>query len=102
MRHEPRNPRALFSLGVHALQRGDVKTSLELLASARAVAPRDLLVLLMLGNACRQAGDAAGEREALDTALAVDAYYLPALLARGSWFERKETRMPQRPRMPTR
>ena len=88
LRHEPRNPRALFSLGVHALQRGDVKTSLELLASARAVAPRDLLVLLMLGNACRQAGDAAGEREALDTALAVDAYYLPALLARGSWFER--------------
>ncbi|HET7610080.1 MAG TPA: aspartyl/asparaginyl beta-hydroxylase domain-containing protein, partial [Gammaproteobacteria bacterium] len=32
--------------------------------------------------------DAAAEREAIEAALALDAYFLPALLAKGSWFER--------------
>ncbi|RPI62447.1 MAG: aspartyl/asparaginyl beta-hydroxylase domain-containing protein, partial [Lysobacterales bacterium] len=33
-----------------------------------------------------------GEREAIEAALAVDAYFLPALLAKGSWLERFGTR----------
>ncbi len=85
---EPQHPQALFSLGIHALQRGDIRRSHELLVAARAGAPRDLLVLLTLSSACRQAGDSAGEREALEAALAIDAYYLPALLVKGSWLER--------------
>lgn len=88
---EPQNPQALFSLGIHALQRGDLKASQELLNKARAVAPRDLLVLLTLGNVHRHRGDTAAEREAIDAALAVDAYYLPALLARAGWLERFAT-----------
>ena len=88
LRIEPRNPKALFSLGVHALQRGDVNGGHSLLISARASAPNDLLILLTLGTACRLRGDAAGEREAIEAALVVDAYFIPALLARGSWFER--------------
>ena len=63
LRFDPRNPKALFSLGVHALQRGDLKSAHELLASARAVAPNDLLVLLTLGTAHRMRGDASAERE---------------------------------------
>jgi aspartyl/asparaginyl beta-hydroxylase (cupin superfamily) len=50
--------------------------------------PRDLLVLMTLCAACQQRGDAEGEREAIEAALAVDAYFLPALLAKGSWLER--------------
>ena len=88
LRIDPRHPKALFSLGIHALQRGDLQSSFDLLSSARAVAPTDLLVLLTLGNVNRHRGDAAAEREAIDAALAVDAYYLPALLARANWFER--------------
>lgn len=85
---EPRNPQALSSLGIHALQRGDLKASRDLLSSARAVAPRDLLVLMSLANVHRHGGDSAAELEAIDAALAVDAYYLPALLARAAWLER--------------
>ncbi|HET7812615.1 MAG TPA: aspartyl/asparaginyl beta-hydroxylase domain-containing protein [Steroidobacteraceae bacterium] len=88
LRLDPRNSKALFSLGVHALQRGDLKSAHDLLAAARAVAPNDLLVLLTLGTAHRLRGDANAEREAIEAALAVDAYYIPALLARAAWFER--------------
>lgn len=85
---EPHHAQALFSLGIHALQRGDVEKGYELLCTARTQAPADLVVLSALGNACRQRGDPEGEREAIDAALTVDAYFLPALLAKASWFER--------------
>ena len=88
LRIDPRNPKALLSLGVHALQRGDVNAGHSLLTSARAVAPGDLLILLTLSSACRLRGDTTGEREAIEAALVVDAYYIPALLARGNWHER--------------
>jgi len=88
LRIDPRNPKALFSLGVHALQRGDVNAAHSLLTSARAVAPNDLLNLITLSSACRLRGDTGGEREAIEAALVVDAYYIPALLARGHWHER--------------
>lgn len=85
---EPQNAQALFSLGVHALRRGDVVSAYDLLRAARSVSPDDLLVLLTLGAACRQRGDGEGEREAIEAALAVDAYCLPALLAKAGWIER--------------
>lgn len=85
---EPQHPRALCSLGVHALQRGDADGALEFLSAARKHEPEDFVLLMALSNACRQRGDADGEREAIDAALAVDAYFLPALLARAGWLER--------------
>lgn len=87
-RHEPRNPRALFSLGFHALQRGDLGTATRLLTEACQVAPSDLLARMTLVAAHRAAGDSVAERAAIEAALAVDAYCLPALLAKASWFER--------------
>jgi aspartate beta-hydroxylase len=92
-KREPQHPRALFSLGVHALQRGDGAVARELLSAARALMPRDLLVLMTLCAACQSLGDAAGEREAIEAALVVDAYFLPALLAKGRWLERFGTRV---------
>jgi len=85
---QPRHPKALFSLGVHALKRGDTRNARELLTAARKESPRDLLVLMTLAAALRQVGDAEAEREAIETALALDPYFLPALLARSSWLER--------------
>jgi aspartyl/asparaginyl beta-hydroxylase (cupin superfamily) len=87
-RLEPENPKALFSLGVHALQRGELQTAHDLLKAARAAAPRDLAVLLTLATACRERGEEHAEREAIDAALAVDPYFVPALLARAGWLER--------------
>jgi aspartate beta-hydroxylase len=88
-KREPNNPKALFSLGAHALQRGDLKGARESLAAARIVAGRDQLTLLTLANVCRLQADTAAEREAIDAALAVDPYYIPALLAKASWLERQ-------------
>jgi aspartyl/asparaginyl beta-hydroxylase (cupin superfamily) len=84
---EPQHPKALFSLGVHALQRGDTLNALELLRAARTAAPTDRLVLMTLCAACHHRGDAEGEREAIEAALALDPYFLPALLAKARWLE---------------
>jgi aspartyl/asparaginyl beta-hydroxylase (cupin superfamily) len=89
---DPKHAQALFSLGVHALRRGDALAARDLLIAARAEAPTDRLVLMTLCAAQRHLGDAAAEREAIEAALALDAYFLPALLAKGSWFERFGTR----------
>lgn len=85
---EPNNAKALFSLAVHALRRRDIAGAGALLEQARAAAPQDLLILHTLGIARRDAGDDAGEREAIEAALALDPYHLPALLAKGAQYER--------------
>ena len=85
---EPQHPKALFSLGAHALKRGEVAIACDLLRAARTAAPGDLLVLMALATACRQHGDAQAELEAIQAALAVDAYFVPALLAKAGWLER--------------
>jgi aspartyl/asparaginyl beta-hydroxylase (cupin superfamily) len=89
---DPQHPRALFSLGVHALKRGDGAGAHALLTAARKLVPNDLLVLMTLCAACQQLGLAEGEREAIEAALTVDPYFLPALLAKGGWLERFSTR----------
>jgi len=87
-RRDPQHPRALFSLGVHALKRGDGVAAHDLLTAARKLVPSDLLVLMTLCAACQHLGRAEGEREAIEAALVIDPYFLPALLAKGSWLER--------------
>jgi aspartyl/asparaginyl beta-hydroxylase (cupin superfamily) len=89
---DPRNPKALFSLGVHALQRGDLNAADELLRAARAVAPGDPVILMTLVNVHRQRGDRDAEREVIDAVLSLDAYFLPGMLARANWLERFDTR----------
>lgn len=87
-RRDPRHPRAAFSLGVHAMQRRDFSTACQLLAEARKLAPQDLFTLLTLSKARQHAGDDKGEAEALDAALTIDPYYLPALLSKAQRMER--------------
>lgn len=87
-RLDPQHPKALFSLGVHALQRRELAPAIELLCAARAVAPADPVILMTLVNAYAQQGDRDAEREVIEAVLALDAYFLPALLARAHWMER--------------
>jgi aspartate beta-hydroxylase len=87
-RLDPRNARAAFSLGVHAMQRRDFAGACALLEEARAASPQDLFTLLTLSKARREKGDEGGEGEALDAALAIDPYYLPALLGKAQRLER--------------
>ena len=85
---DPRNARALFSLGFHALQRGDADAAVRMLTAACQEAPHDLLARMTLAAAQRARGDAEAERAAIEAALAADAYFLPALLAKAGWYER--------------
>jgi aspartyl/asparaginyl beta-hydroxylase (cupin superfamily) len=85
---EPVNPQDFCSLGIHALQRGDVDAAIEYLKSSRAAAPNDILTLMTLAAAHRQRGNAVDERAAIDSALDVDARFIPGLLAKGDWMER--------------
>jgi aspartate beta-hydroxylase len=85
----PGHVQALFSLGVHAFQRGDVAAALELLQQARARAPRDPMILLTMGRVHREAGRPDQEWGALVAALEIDPYFLPALLGKGEFLEQQ-------------
>ncbi|HSD68146.1 MAG TPA: aspartyl/asparaginyl beta-hydroxylase domain-containing protein [Woeseiaceae bacterium] len=88
---EPTHPQALCSLGIHALQRGDVDTALGFLETSRAAAPGDTLTLMTIAAAHRHAGNAAGEREAIDAVLETNSNFVPALLLKADWMERNAT-----------
>lgn len=87
-RLQPNNPQALYSLGVHAFQRRDFSAATDLLRAAHRSAPNDPLILHTLGVVRRDAGDAAGEWDAIQASLAADVYFLPGLLAKGNFQER--------------
>lgn len=85
---EPRHSRALFNLGLNTLLKGDAHEARAVLGAARDEAPRDLPILMALSTACRRCDDREGELEAIGAALAIDADFLPALLAKGTWLQR--------------
>lgn len=87
-RRDPRNPKAAFSLGVHAMQRRDFAVAILLIEEAQQASPGDPFILLTLSRAKREAGDEAGEGFAIEKALAIDPYYLPALLTKAQRLER--------------
>jgi aspartate beta-hydroxylase len=87
-RRDPRNPRAAFSLGVHAMQRHEFAEACTLIEEAQRASPADAFILLTLSKARRENGDFEGEGAAIEHALAVDAYFLPALLAKAQRLER--------------
>lgn len=87
-RRDPRNPRAAFSLGVHAMQRRSFAEASTLIEEAQLASPADPFILLTLSKARREIGDSEGEGVAIEHALAIDPYYLPALLAKAQRLER--------------
>ncbi|MDP3491624.1 MAG: aspartyl/asparaginyl beta-hydroxylase domain-containing protein [Hyphomonadaceae bacterium] len=87
-RRDPRNPKAAFGLGVHAMQRRDFSAAAALIEEAQQASPHDPFILLTLSRAKRNAGDETGEATAIERALAIDPYFLPALLAKAQRLER--------------
>jgi aspartate beta-hydroxylase len=85
---DPRHPQALYSLGVHAFQRGQLDESLRILQAAHAAAPKDPVVLLSVSVVLREKGDVDGEWRAIEAALAADPYFLPGLVSKAAWLER--------------
>jgi aspartate beta-hydroxylase len=86
---DPGHVQALYSLGVHAFQRGDTGAALELLQQALQRAPRDPMILLTLGRVFRETGKPDQEWGTIIAALEVDPYFLPALLGKAEFIERQ-------------
>ena len=84
----PEDPQALYVLGFLALQRGAPATARDYLKRSVAVRPDDKLAYMTLAVALRESGDIEGEAAALQAALTVDPYFLPALLSLGAFHER--------------
>lgn len=83
----PAHPQALYSLGVHAYQRGDAPAALDYLVAAQASAPSDPMIVLTTAVVKQALGDIDGEWEAIAAALVLDPYFLPGLLAKGAFLE---------------
>lgn len=88
-RAAPDHGLALHRLGIHAFQRGAFLEAESALARASTLIPQDPMIALMLANARRELGQVDGEMAALQLALAADAYFYPALLAKGALYERQ-------------
>jgi aspartate beta-hydroxylase len=84
---DPKHPQALYSLAMHAWQRGDLTEALELSALAKAAAPNDPMISLSKAIFHRDSGDPGGELAAIEDTLKIDAYYLPALIAKAVFYE---------------
>jgi aspartyl/asparaginyl beta-hydroxylase (cupin superfamily) len=86
---DPDHPEAAFSLGVHAMRRADFSSAVAHFARAQRVRPDQPVFSLALAQAAEASGDFDAQRNAIDAALAADAYFLPALLAKAAYFERQ-------------
>lgn len=85
---EPEHPQALFHLAQYRLMQKDAAGAILLLDRAAKGDPSAPAIPLNLSFAHRARGDGPAELAALDRALALDPYYLPALLAKGAALER--------------
>lgn len=83
------NAQALFSLGVHAFQRGDAGEALALLSEARTRAPGDPMIPLTVSRVLREMSAPEREWSAIVEALGIDACFLPGLLCKAEFLERQ-------------
>jgi aspartyl/asparaginyl beta-hydroxylase (cupin superfamily) len=84
----PRQPQALYSLGVHAFKSGRLVEALQYLRAADASAPNETAVLIAISVVLREQGDSVGELKAIEASLAADPYFLAGLLAKADHLER--------------
>lgn len=84
----PDHPEAAFSLGHHALQRGDAAGAMTQFAIAQRADPKQPVYALALAQAAEATGNFDAQHGAINAALAADAYFLPALVAKAIFYER--------------
>ena len=87
-RLDPASSKAALGLGVHAMQRRDYAGATELIAEAHRLSPRDPFIPLALARARQALNDDAGEIQAIESALAIDPYFVPALLTKAQHLRR--------------
>ena len=85
---DPEQPQALFHLGQHHLHCKDPLGARRFLERAAAADPRNPAVPLNLSYTYRATGDGQNEMAALTRSLTIDAYFFPALFAKGMLLER--------------
>jgi len=92
------HPAALNALGLNTLAEGGQGEAAALFRRAIAADPHSPELWMNLAKAFREAGDGAGEREALEGALAIDQRHFMALVRLAELFERTgdETRAAER------
>ncbi|HEV2818481.1 MAG TPA: aspartyl/asparaginyl beta-hydroxylase domain-containing protein [Allosphingosinicella sp.] len=85
---EPRHVAALNTLAMIALNRGDARAALLWLERAAAAEPEAAAIRFNLFQAFEMAGDLERGLASLDEALAIDPYYVPAILAKAALLAR--------------
>jgi len=88
----PEHPGILSVAGLRALGAGDASQALTLFERAAKNDPATPLNWVNVALARRDLGDAEGERDALEKAVAIDARYYPALLHKARFLERQGKR----------
>lgn len=88
----PEHPIALFHLGQQQMLRGSPRLAIDFFERAAKVDPESPTIPLNLALANRALGNSAAELAALERALALDPYYLPALLFKAAAVERRGRR----------
>ncbi len=84
----PENPQALFHLAQDRMLQRDPAGAIGLLERAAKTDPRAPAIPLNVAFAQRILGNTAAELAAIERALTIDPYYLPALLSKGAALER--------------
>lgn len=82
------HPLSLNALGMQALAAGDPAAAASLFTRAIAADPKAPELWMNLARACRDRHDDAGERRALDGALAIDRVHFMALVRQAELFDR--------------
>lgn len=85
----PAHPRALNGRGNRALAAGDALSAASFLRRAAQADPTATIIWLNLAAAHRLSGSAADELAALEKALAIDPYLVPALAQKAEWHDRR-------------
>jgi aspartate beta-hydroxylase len=85
---DPQSPDVLNRLGLQALRTGDAPRARDLFRAAADQDPAAIPLVMNLATAHRAERDDAGERAALEAALAIDRLYFPALLRKAELEER--------------
>lgn len=89
---DPDHTEALLALSTQALAQKEPARALQLLQHAARTATRDPMVRLYMALAHRELGNPDAELAALAEALAIDPYFYPALLHKGTLLERQGKR----------